>query len=166
MFLCIMSHTILWSGAVFVLVETPWLATEKLILGSLQQMLSRKDIKEAMASSKSQPGQIRKQEANQPPNQPCSHAANQPSDQPAIRRGGSKRLQIIQDLWNCKETSKNICEKTTLQGKSVYVVFLVTVFSLPGVASQASMSSARRTAHEHLGGEARFCEPWNRTCSN
>ena len=62
MFLCVMSHTILWSGAVFVLVETPWLATEKLILGSLQQMLSRKDVKEAMGSLKSD-GLIRKQEA-------------------------------------------------------------------------------------------------------
>ena len=47
-FISVMSYTILFSGLVFVLVETPWLNTEKLFMGSLHQLISpTKKVKEA-----------------------------------------------------------------------------------------------------------------------
>ena len=39
-FISVMSYTIFFSGLVFVLVETPWLNTEKLFMGSLHQLIS------------------------------------------------------------------------------------------------------------------------------
>ena len=35
-----MSYSVLISGMIFVMVETPWLNTEKLMMGSLQQFLA------------------------------------------------------------------------------------------------------------------------------
>ena len=52
-FISVMSYAILFSGIVFVLVETPWLNTEKLFMGSLHKLMSppttkEKDVKQSM----------------------------------------------------------------------------------------------------------------------